>query len=97
MRSLREETDETRAERERESAVEKEPLPDLKIRPLVTVSFFNVISNPLEAVIPYDAVANGWMDGWMDELQLGLSQVSLGFLSISSVFCFLAIFCILVR
>jgi len=73
--------------------VEKEPLPDLKIRPLVTVSFFNVISNPLEAVIPYDAVANGWMD----ELQLGLSQVSLGFLSISSVFCFLAIFCILVR
>lgn len=73
--------------------MEKEPLPDLKIRPLVTVSFFNVISNPLEAVIPYDAVANGWMD----ELQLGLSQVSLGFLSISSVFCFLAIFCILVR
>jgi hypothetical protein len=64
MRSLREETDETRA-RERESAraVEKEPLPDLKIRPLVTVSVFNVISNPLEAVIPYDAVANGWMDG----------------------------------
>jgi hypothetical protein len=47
--------------------VEKEPLPDLKIRPLVTVSFFNVISNPLEAVIPYDAVANGWMDGWMNE------------------------------
>jgi hypothetical protein len=46
--------------------VEKEPLPDLKIRPLVTVSFFNVISNPLEAVIPYDAVANGWMDGWMN-------------------------------
>jgi len=70
MRSRSGETDENahtererERERERESAVEKEPLPDLKIRPLVTVSFCNVISNPLEAVIHYDAVANGWMDG----------------------------------
>ncbi len=48
--------------------MEKEPLTDLKIRPLVTVSFGNVISNQLEAVIHYDAVArmDGWMDGWMN-------------------------------
>jgi hypothetical protein len=42
----------------------------------------------LEAVIPYDAVANGWMDGWKDELQLGLSQVSLGFYLYQVFFCF---------
>jgi len=75
-------------ERERESAVEKEPLTDLKIRPLVTVSFCNVISNQLEAVIHYDALANGWMDGWMNELQLGLSLGFTWILSISSDFCF---------